>query len=120
MNKQIKRQQHILDATDVPLGRLASRIAMLLRGKNKADFVPYLDQGDIVVVENVKKIKFTGNKLANKIYYRHSQYPGGLKATKLKDFINKHGHAEVLRKAVYGMLPANKLRSGMMKRLIIK
>ncbi len=120
MSKRVERQEHILDATDMPLGRLASRIATLLRGKHKANFVPYLDQGDIVIVENVKQIKFTGNKLANKIYYRHSQYPGGLKATKLKDFIDKHGHAEVLRKAVYGMLPANKLRKGMMKRLIIK
>ncbi len=120
MDKRVVRQEHILDATGVSLGRLASRIAVLLRGKNKANFVPYLDQGDIVIVENIKKIKFTGNKLSNKIYYRHSQYPGGLKATKLKDFIDKHGHAEVLRKAVYGMLPANKLRKGMMKRLIIK
>jgi len=118
--QEIKRQEHILDASGVSFGRLASQIAVLLRGKNKPNFVPYLDQGDKVIVENVKHIKITGNKLTNKIYYSHSQYPGGLKSIKLKDFIDKHGHAEVLRKAVYGMLPANKLRKAMLKRLIIK
>ena len=118
--KKIDRQEHKLDATDIPLGRLASRIAVLLRGKNKVNFTPYLDQGDKIIVESITKIKFTGNKLNNKIYYRHSQYPGGLKKEKLKDLIERKGHAEILRKAVYGMLPSNKLRNDMLKRLIIK
>lgn len=117
---KIDRQSHTLDATDVSLGRLASRIAMLLRGKNKPNFTPHLDQGDSVVVENIDHIKITGDKMNNKIYYSHSTYPGGLKTTKLKDYIAKHGLAKVLTKAVYGMLPNNRLRDGMMKRLTIK
>lgn len=116
----IKRQEHILDATGVSLGRLASKIALLLRGKNKPSFVPHLDQGDSVIVANIDKIKITGDKLNNKIYHSHSTYPGGLKSVKLKDFIAKRGKAEVLRKAVYGMLPNNKLRPGMLSRLTIK
>ncbi len=120
MPQKIDRQQHNLDATGVSLGRLASQIATLLHGKNKPNFTPHLDQGDKVVVENMDKIKITGNKMNNKIYYSHSTYPGGLKKVKLKDFIDKHGLAEVLRKAVYGMLPDNKLRNGMLKRLTIK
>jgi large subunit ribosomal protein L13 len=118
--KQVKRIEHTLDATGIPLGRLASQIALLLRGKNKASFTPNLDWGDKVIVENIDKIKISGNKLDNQIYYKHSQYPGGLKAIKLKDFIAKHGLAEVLRRSVYGMLPNNKLRAAMIKRLIIK
>ena len=120
MSNKTERRQHIIDAAGVSLGRLASRIALLLRGKNKVNFVPHLDQGDSVDIENIDKIKITGDKLNNKIYYRHSQYPGGLKKTKMKDLIAKKGMAEVLRKAVYGMLPNNKLRKVMMKRLIIK
>lgn len=120
MKKEIKRDEHTINATNIPLGRLASQIALLLRGKNKPSFTPHLDQGDKVIVENINKIKITGNKLTQKIYYTHSTYPGKLKATKLKDFIQRHGMAEVLRKAVYGMLPDNKLRTAMMKRLIIK
>jgi len=118
--QEIKRQEHILDATDVSLGRLASKIALLLMGKNKPTFVRHLDEGDSVTVENIEHIKITGDKMNNKIYYSHSQYPGGLKSIKLKDFIEKKGLPEVLRKAVYGMLPSNKLRNGRMKRLIIK
>ena len=116
----MQRQEHKLDATDISFGRLASKIAMLLRGKNKPDFTPYLDQGDAVIVENVAKMKISGNKLNGKIYYSSSQHPGGLKKTKLKDLIDKKGQAEVLRRAVYGMLPNNKLRQDMLKRLTIK
>ena len=118
--KEIKRQEHILDATDISLGRLASKIALLLMGKNKPTFVRHLDEGDSVVVENIEHLKITGDKMNNKIYYSHSQYPGGLKDIKLKDFIVKKGLPEVLRKAVFGMLPSNKLRYGRMKRLTIK
>ena len=118
--KKIERQEHTLDASGVALGRLASQIAQLLRGKNKPDFVDYLDLGDMVIVENIAKVKITGNKLNGKIYYRHSQYPGKLKKEKMKDLIDRKGMAEILKKAVFGMLPNNRLRPGMMKRLIIK
>jgi len=118
--EKIDRQTHIIDANGVSLGRLASQIAVILRGKNKVGFTPHLDHGDKVTVKNINQLKISGNKLENKIYYRHSTYPGGLKSINLKDFIEKYGIAEVLRKAVYGMLPNNKLRANMMKRLTIK
>ncbi len=118
--KNIERKEHILDASDQAPGRLASQIAQLLRGKHKVNFTPYLDQGDSVVVENVDKMKITGNKMDKKVYYRHSMYPGGLKETKMKDLVAQKGMAEVLRRAVYGMLPGNKLRNDMLKRLTIK
>jgi len=118
--KDIERKEHKLDATGQAPGRLASQIAQLLRGKHKANFTPHLDQGDSVVVENVDHMKITGNKMDKKVYYSHSMYPGGLKETKMKDLVEKKGMAEVLRRAVFGMLPGNKLRDGMMKRLIIK
>lgn len=118
--KEIIRHTHTLDATGIAPGRLASQIALLLRGKNKASFTPNIDGGDIVVVENVSKMKITGNKLVTKIYYRHSTHPGGLKATKLGDLIARKGYGEVLRHAVSGMVHRNRLKNEMMKRLIIK
>ncbi len=114
------RQTHKIDATNQPLGRLASRIAILLRGKHKTQFTPHIDDGDFVEIENIDKLKFTGNKLKQKTYYRHSTYPGGLKSEKLNERINRKGYEDVLRHAVRGMLPDNKLRKQMMKRLIIK
>jgi len=113
---KIERQTHKIDATDKVLGRLASRIAILLRGKHKPNFKPNLDKGDNVVVENIDKIKITGKKWDNKLYYRHTGYPGGLRSKKMREF----SKPELLRKAVYNMLPKNKLRKGMMKRLVIK
>lgn len=118
--KQVERQIHTLDATGQSLGRLASQIAQLLRGKHKPTFVPNLDEGDSVIVENIDKIKITGNKMEDKIYYRHSQHPGGLKKRTMQEVIAKKGMAEVLRKAVYGMLPSIRLRASMIKRLNIK
>lgn len=117
MLKQEKmiRKTHAIDATDQVLGRLATRIATLLQGKHKPTFVPHLDLGDSVEVTNVDKIKITGKKLEDKIYYHHSGYPGGLRKKKMKEFTM----AELLRKAVYNMLPKNKLRTGRMKRLRI-
>ncbi len=107
---------HTIDATDRVLGRLAGQIAVLLRGKHKPNFVPYKDTGDFVIVKNVDKVKFTGKKLEKKKYYRHSGYPGGLKATPLKKVFQSRPQ-EVLRKAVLGMLPKNKLRAGLIKKL---
>jgi len=116
----MQRDTHNLDATDQPLGRLASQVAVLLRGKHKPEFEPNKDAGDIVVIDNIKKIKFTGDKLNQKMYYHYSGYPGGLKEANMKELIAKKGYSEVLKKAVWNMLPKNKLRQGMIKRLKIK
>jgi len=114
-----ERQTHTIDATDKVLGRLAAQIAVLLRGKHKPNFVPYKDMGDFVIVENVNKLKFTGKKIEQKKYYRHSGYWGGLKEIPLKKLFAERP-AEVLRRAVYRMLPKNKLRVKMIKRLRIE
>ena len=116
--EKIERQTHKIDATDQAVGRLATQIAILLRGKNKPEFVPHIDGGDIVQVTNIKKLKFTGKKLDQNKYYRHSGYPGGLKETKIKDVFDKDP-GQILKRAVTNMLPNNKLRGNMIKRLII-
>jgi len=114
--KKINRQIHKIDAEDKVSGRLASEIAILLMGKNKADYRPNADGGEFVEVENADKLKFTGKKLDQKIYYHYSGYQGGLKEKKLKEVFNSKP-SEVLRKAVYNMLPKNKLRKEFIKRL---
>lgn len=115
----MEKKTYTIDAKDRPLGKLAVEIAIILRGKNKESFVPYKDEGDFVVVNNIKKMVFTGNKLNTKIYYRHTGYLGGLKKTPLKKLFNEKPE-EVLKKAVYGMLPSNKLRKEQIKRLKIE
>ena len=107
---------HTINAENKILGRLASQAALLLRGKNKPTFQPHLDEGDEVIIKNVDKMKFTGKKLEQKIYKRHTGRPGHLKETKLKELYAKKPQ-EVFKRAVYNMLPKNKLRAGMMKRL---
>ncbi len=114
----MERQSHTIDATDKVLGRLASEIAILLRGKHKRNFDPSKDVGDFVVVKNIRKMKITGKKMEEKKYYRHSDYPGGLKEKTLKEIFEKNP-AEVLKKAVFGMLP-KKIREKQIKRLKIK
>jgi len=112
----MKRETYHIDATSKSLGRLATEIVILLRGKNKPDFAPHKDEGGEVVVKNVAKIKFTGRKLEQKKYYRHTGYLGGLKESSLgKIFPLKP--QEVLKAAVMGMLPKNRLRARMIKRL---
>jgi len=111
----LKRQLHQLDAAGQSAGRLASQIALILRGKNKAEYLPHLDLGDIVQVANINKLKFTGKKLEQKKYYKYSGYPGGLKTKKIADL----KPAEILTKAVRDMLPPTKHRVNMLKRLII-
>lgn len=112
----IKRETHSIDATDKILGRLAVEIAVLLRGKQKPGFVLYKDMGDFVVVKNVNKVKISGKKIEQKKYYHHTGYLGGIKETPLKKlFAEKPG--EVLKRAVFGMLPKNKLRARWIKRL---
>src|SRR3989344_1633192 len=113
----IKRENHIIDATDKVLGRLATQVVVLLRGKNKVGFAPYKDMGDYVTIKNVDRLKFTGNKFKNKIYYHHTLWLGGLKQATMKELSEKKGHSEVLRKAVMGMLTKNKLRARQIKRL---
>ncbi len=115
--ENIKRENHIIDATDKVLGKLATQVVILLRGKNKPDFAPYKDIGDFVTIKNVDKMKFTGKKFDNKIYYHHTLYMGGLKKQTMRELSNKKGHSEILRKAVMGMLTKNKLRAKQIKRL---
>jgi large subunit ribosomal protein L13 len=113
----IKREQHTIDATDKALGRLATQVAVLLRGKNKIGFAPYKDIGDFVIIKNVKGLKYTGKKFEKKIYYHHTLYLGGLKKATMKEIYLKKGPEELLRKAVMGMLTKNKLRARQIKRL---
>ena len=105
---EIQRDWVIVDAEGKTLGRLATQIADRLRGKTKAQYTPHVDTGDFVVVVNAEKIAVTGKKLDEKMYYRHSGYPGGLKERSLRDQLERQP-TEVLRKAVKGMLPKNKL-----------
>jgi large subunit ribosomal protein L13 len=113
----IKRENHIVDATDKALGRLATEVAVLLRGKNKVGFAPYKDIGDFVTVKNVQGLKYTGKKFDKKIYYHHTLYLGGLKKATMKEVYLKKGPEELFRKAVMGMLTKNKLRAQQIKRL---
>ncbi|MBI4497254.1 MAG: 50S ribosomal protein L13 [Chloroflexi bacterium] len=107
---------HVLDAAGRPLGRLASEIAQLLRGKHKPTFAPHLLVGDFVIVVNADKVVVTGKKEAQKTYYRHSQYPGGLKAINYALMRQKHP-TRVIEHAVKGMLPHNRLGAAMLRRL---
>jgi len=116
INMSIKRETHTIDVADKILGRIAVDIALLLRGKSKPEFALNKDVGDIVIVKNIKKIKVTGKKADNKMYYHHSGYMGGLKATPYKKVFEKDPR-KVLISAVFGMLPKNKLRSKQIKRL---
>lgn len=113
----IKRENHLIDAEGKVLGKLATQVAVLLRGKNKVGFEAYKDMGDYVVIKNVDKMKFTGKKFTDKIYYHHTLYMGGLKKQTMKEISEKKGYSEILRKAVMGMLTKNKLRARQIKRL---
>ena len=114
--KDIERVWHIVDAQNYVLGRLAAKIASVLRGKNKVHLSPHMDTGDFVVVINAEKIKVTGNKEDDKMYYTHSGYKGGIKGTRVKEMRERQPE-KLIYKAVYGMLPDNRLRAGMIKRL---
>jgi len=113
---EIKQQWYVVDAQGQTLGRLASKIAPILKGKHKPTYTPHLDCGDYVVVVNVDKVRVTGRKLDQKFYYRHSQYPGGLKSISLRDQLAQHPD-RVLLAAVKGMLPKNRLGRQMIKKL---
>lgn len=112
----MERETHTIDATNKALGRLSSQIAVLLRGKHKPDFSPHKDMGDFVIVKNVAKIRLSGKKMEKKKYFRHSGFIGGLKEVPLRKIFSSDP-AKVLRKAVFGMLPKNKLRAKQIRRL---
>jgi len=114
--EEIKRNCYLIDANGKVLGRSASKIAMILMGKNKPIYTPHVDTGDNVIVINAEKIILTGKKLENKIYYSHSNYPGGLKAINAKNLLRKRPEL-VLQKAVTRMLPKTKLGRAMAKKL---
>ncbi len=113
---EIERHWWIVDATDQTLGRLATRIATLLEGKHKAMYSPHIDTGDHVVVLNAAKVRVTGDKLAQKRYYRHSNYPGGLKEESLEALLERKPEL-VIERAVKGMLPRNRLGRAMIKKM---
>ncbi|MGQ9702303.1 MAG: 50S ribosomal protein L13 [bacterium] len=113
---EIKRKWYVVDAQDKVLGRMATRIARILMGKDKPQYSPHVDCGDFVIVLNADKFRVTGNKMEDKIYYRHSFYPGGLKAINLKLMLEKNPKM-VIYHAVSGMLPKNKFRARRLKRL---
>lgn len=112
----VTRQWYVVDASKVPLGRLATQVAQLLTGKGKPQFTQHIDCGDYVIVINADQLQVTGDKLEKKMYYHHSHYPGGLKETTLKKQMVKDASAPVVH-AVRGMLPVNKLRDGRLARL---
>ena len=112
----VQRQWHVIDATDVVLGRLASQVATLLRGKHKPIYAPHVDTGDFVIVVNADKVALTGNKRDAKLAYRHSGYPGGLRATPYSQLLERHPEKAV-EKAVKGMLPHTSLGRNMIKKL---
>jgi len=112
----IERTWHVIDATDIVLGRLAVQSANLLRGKHKPTFAPHMDMGDFVIVINADKVALSGDKKTSKLAYRHSGYPGGLTATPIGDLLEKDAR-KVVEKAVWGMLPKNKLGRQIIKKL---
>jgi large subunit ribosomal protein L13 len=112
------RQRHTIDATGQTLGRLATQVAVLLRGKNKVTFEPNIDGGDFVTVTNAGKLKFTGKKFDQKIYYHHSGHVGGIKEAPLK-YLMANKPEQVVRQAIHDMIPKNKLRARALKRLSI-
>ncbi len=115
-SNEIQREWRVVDADGATLGRLATEIASLLRGKHRASFSPHLDMGDPVVVVNAAKIKVTGKKLQDKMYVRHSGYPGGFRAENLEKLLARRPE-EVIRRAVRGMLPQNRLGEQMIRKL---
>ena len=113
---EIKRGWYLVDAAGVPLGRLATRVALILRGKDKPTYTHHVDTGGFVVVVNAARVKLTGRKLAEKMYYKHSQMPGGLKETTAREMLEKNPD-RLIAHAVKGMLPKNKLSRRMLTKL---
>ena len=112
----VERKWYVLDATDLPLGRVATKAAHMLRGKHKVTFTPHIDCGDYIIITNASKVKLTGNKLNDKMYYNHSGYTGGLRERNAAEMIEKYP-VEMVERAVKGMLPHNRLGRQMAKKL---
>ncbi len=112
----IQRKWHLVDADGMVLGRLASRVASILKGKTKPIYTPNVDTGDFVVIVNAAKVRLTGNKLKQKLYYHHTGYPGGIKKKTAKDIMNKNPE-KIIESAVHGMLPKNRLGRVQFKKL---
>ena len=115
-SSEIKREWWVIDASSMPLGKLAVVVADKLMGKSKVTYTPHIDNGDFVIVTNAKNLVVTGNKMLDKKYYRHSGYPGGLKELRLEEVVEKDA-SRAIREAVKGMLPKNKLAAERLKRL---
>lgn len=113
---EVTRKWYVVDATGVPLGRLATKIATILRGKHKPAFTPHVDTGDFVIVVNADKVALTGTKMDTKLYHRHSGYPGGLKSFTARQLLQRNPR-EVIRRAVWGMLPKGTLGRQQLKKL---
>ena len=114
----VERNWYVIDATDVTLGRLASKVARMLRGKHKATYTPHIDCGDYIIITNAGKVNLTGNKLDKKIYYNHSGYTGGLRERTAREMKEKYP-VEMVERAVKGMLPHNRLGRAMAKKLFV-
>ena len=114
----VDRKWYVIDAEDVVLGRLATKVATVLKGKHKPIYTPHVDCGDFVIVVNAEKVKLTGNKLNDKMYYNHSGYVGGLRERNAKTMIEKYPE-EMIERAVKGMLPKNRLGNQMYKKLFV-
>lgn len=113
---EVEHKWYVVDAKDAVLGRLATKIATYIRGKNKPIFTPNTDTGDFIIVVNAEKIKLTGNKLTDKVYYHHTGYIGGIKGETAQELLNKKPE-KIIEKAVWGMLPKNRLGRAMIKKL---
>lgn len=116
--QNVERKWYVVDAEGQTLGRLATQVASVLKGKHKPTYTPHVDTGDHVIIINAEKIHLTGNKLHNKKYYRHSGYVGGIKSTTAGELLNRHPE-KVIRSAVWGMVPHNRLGRQMIKKLKI-
>ena len=116
--EEVSRKWYVIDAKDLPLGRVASKAAVILRGKHKTTYTPHVDCGDYVIIINAKEVKLTGNKLNDKIYYDHSRYVGGLRERTAKKMRNEYP-TEMIERAVKGMLPNGRLGRTMYKKLFV-
>ena len=116
--EEVSRKWYVIDAKDLPLGRVASKAAVILRGKHKTTYTPHVDCGDYVIIVNAEKVALTGSKLDDKMYYRHSGYPGGLKSRTAKRMLELQPQ-KVLEKSIRGMLPKNRLGDDMYRKLYV-
>ena len=114
----VTREWYVIDATDIPLGRVAAKAASMLRGKHKATYTPHIDCGDNIIIVNAEKVLLTGNKLEGKKYYNHSRYAGGLRTRTAKEMVENYP-VEMVERAVKGMLPHNRLGRQMYKKLYV-